>query len=416
MKPWFNRPPTQKPTHIAIIGAGIAGCACAYGLRALGVPITLFDQHPRCAGGASGNPAGLIEAAYSVDHNPVDRFYEAALQQTLATLQVLQASAEPPEFQLTGLLRIMVSPERQAHWQRLLERRQLPVSLFHWLTPAEVSARLGWSCAFPAVWVAEAGVVSPQQLCRSLLAAVPQLTTHYATAIVDIEQKDQHWQLLTAAGESHTFSHVIIAGGDRVGQLSLTQDYPLRLVPGQITQVPATLDSARLALPLSFDDGYLLPAVAGQHVVGASFRPVATATDICERDHQRNWAQLLQAVPELAAVWSAPTWSGRVAVRATSFDHLPLVGPIADKAVVTRAYAKLSHGGTIQRCHYPAAQYQPNAFLCTGLGSRGLTSALLAAELLAALIGGGPLPLGEDLYHAVHPSRFWVRALQRAVQ
>ncbi len=45
------------------------------------------------------------------------------------------------------------------------------------------------------------------------------------------------------------------------------------------------------------------------------------------------------------------------------------------------------------------------------LGSRGLCSAPLAAELLASQIVGEPLPLDKDTLAALHPHRFWVRKL-----
>ncbi|MFX7957288.1 hypothetical protein ABTK56_20030, partial [Acinetobacter baumannii] len=45
-------------------------------------------------------------------------------------------------------------------------------------------------------------------------------------------------------------------------------------------------------------------------------------------------------------------------------------------------------------------------------GSRGLTWSVLGAELLAAQIDGGPLPLEVDLAAALDPGRFVLRALQ----
>ena len=44
-------------------------------------------------------------------------------------------------------------------------------------------------------------------------------------------------------------------------------------------------------------------------------------------------------------------------------------------------------------------------YLCTGLGSRGLTSAALAGELLAAWITGAPFPVEAELRDALDPAR-----------
>ena len=57
---------------------------------------------------------------------------------------------------------------------------------------------------------------------------------------------------------------------------------------------------------------------------------------------------------------------------------------------------------------------QPGLWLHTGLGSRGLTTAHLGAELIAAQASGAPWPLEADLVDAIDPARWWVRAARSA--
>jgi tRNA 5-methylaminomethyl-2-thiouridine biosynthesis bifunctional protein len=52
---------------------------------------------------------------------------------------------------------------------------------------------------------------------------------------------------------------------------------------------------------------------------------------------------------------------------------------------------------------------QPGLYLHTALGSRGLTSAALGGELIAAQICGAPWPLEADLVDAIDPARFALR-------
>ena len=49
----------------------------------------------------------------------------------------------------------------------------------------------------------------------------------------------------------------------------------------------------------------------------------------------------------------------------------------------------------------------------TAHGSRGLVTAPLAGELLAAWIDGAPLPLPRAIAEACHPNRFLLRKLIR---
>jgi len=96
---------------------------------------------------------------------------------------------------------------------------------------------------------------------------------------------------------------------------------------------------------------------------------------------------------------------GYVGVRCVSANRLPLIGPLVDEA------AAMAPGF---RLRGPHAQLPRLAGLYAALayGSRGLTWSVLGAELLAAQIDGGPLPLESDLAAALDPGRFILRALQ----
>jgi tRNA 5-methylaminomethyl-2-thiouridine biosynthesis bifunctional protein len=73
------------------------------------------------------------------------------------------------------------------------------------------------------------------------------------------------------------------------------------------------------------------------------------------------------------------------------------------------AYEGIRQG---QLRRYPAARYVPGLYVHLGLGSRGLTTALLSAELIASQVAGDPLPLERSLVELVHPGRFFMRALR----
>ncbi|MCK1787233.1 hypothetical protein L9Z73_23665, partial [Pseudomonas sp. TNT11] len=52
-------------------------------------------------------------------------------------------------------------------------------------------------------------------------------------------------------------------------------------------------------------------------------------------------------------------------------------------------------------------------YINSGHGSRGLVTAPLCAELLAAWLDDEPLPLPKSVADACHPNRFALRALIR---
>lgn len=52
-------------------------------------------------------------------------------------------------------------------------------------------------------------------------------------------------------------------------------------------------------------------------------------------------------------------------------------------------------------------------YIISALGSRGLCSAPLSAEILASQIFDEPFPVEDSVLNALHPNRFWVRPLLR---
>ena len=102
---------------------------------------------------------------------------------------------------------------------------------------------------------------------------------------------------------------------------------------------------------------------------------------------------------------------GRAAFRCTTPDYLPLVGPVADAAAFNRVYAPLARDAT-EHLTTPAP-WVPGLYVNTGHGSRGLITAPLSGEVIAACVEGEPAPLPRSLLNGLHPSRFLLRNLVR---
>jgi tRNA 5-methylaminomethyl-2-thiouridine biosynthesis bifunctional protein len=102
---------------------------------------------------------------------------------------------------------------------------------------------------------------------------------------------------------------------------------------------------------------------------------------------------------------------GRAAVRFVTPDYLPLVGPVADHAAFQDRYALLARDAT--RRFDAAAPWLPGLLVTTAHGSRGLVSAPLSGEILAAHALGEPMPVPGSVVRALMPSRFAARSLAR---
>jgi tRNA 5-methylaminomethyl-2-thiouridine biosynthesis bifunctional protein len=91
-----------------------------------------------------------------------------------------------------------------------------------------------------------------------------------------------------------------------------------------------------------------------------------------------------------------------VAWRVHTLDRLPLLGqvplPLSQRAEAARQ----------EQARFIARR--PGLHVLAALGSRGLTQAALAGEVVAAMIAGSPLPAGSALLDAVDAARFAARA------
>ena len=97
----------------------------------------------------------------------------------------------------------------------------------------------------------------------------------------------------------------------------------------------------------------------------------------------------------------------RCGVRCATRDHLPMVGNVPDYAATLAEYATLNENPQAAA----SAPYYQDLFMLGGLGSRGLCTAPLTAEVLAAQMSDEPLPLDAQTLAALNPNRLWVRKL-----
>ena len=87
-----------------------------------------------------------------------------------------------------------------------------------------------------------------------------------------------------------------------------------------------------------------------------------------------------------------------------------MAGNLPDYEALLTCYADLPQQRDAQAEIVPAPAW-PGLFVLGALGSRGLCSGPLAAEVLAAQLCDEPIPLDRDTLAALNPNRYWVRKL-----
>jgi tRNA 5-methylaminomethyl-2-thiouridine biosynthesis bifunctional protein len=391
--PWFALPPPTTPQHATVIGGGIAGCQIAHALAQRGWSVTLLERHARLATEASGNRAGVLTPKMTAQTSWGETFYRDAFHFAVQQIHALEAAGHHIDWAQCGALQLAHEP-REAARQQALRVRGLPADFIQILDREAASAIAGIPLPVGASYFPQAGWVNPASLCAALVA-------HER---IDV-------RTLTDATRLPTSGITIIASGREAQRFAESAFLPFLPVQGQTSVAQASPATAALRTTVGHE-GYLTPAMQGQHIFGATFvRNVREAVLDTAAD-QLNAQQLAEHLPDFAQALGQVA-SSHAAIRMTTPDRYPIVGALPDVAFFQEHYATLRHGNSRAQQALPAAHYQPGVFILAGLGSRGLTTSGWCAALLAALICGETLPVAATLYCNVHPARFLIRQLKR---
>ncbi len=208
---------------------------------------------------------------------------------------------------------------------------------------------------------------------------------------------------------------VVLAGAADAARFEQSAWLPLKRIRGQISALPATARSGQLRTVLCAK-GYVAPPRDGTHTLGASFNFQQTDDAPSVAEHQANLEMLEQISTDLyqrlqADPQRTEALQGRVAFRCTSPDYLPLIGPLADPQRFAETYAALARNA--RQSVQAVCPWLDGLYVNTAHGSRGMISAPLSGELLAAWLDDEPLPLPREVAEACHPNRFLLRKLIR---
>ncbi|HVL02144.1 MAG TPA: FAD-dependent 5-carboxymethylaminomethyl-2-thiouridine(34) oxidoreductase MnmC, partial [Dongiaceae bacterium] len=326
--------------------------------------------------------------------------------------QNLQPGAD---WNLNGVLQLAWDESERAEQQKLLESGLWPDDVVAALTQEQVSALTQVPCPHPALLMKFGGWLNPAFLCRALLQH-PGIQLRTSVRAEPSLQPDQRWCI---NDEPTAFDAVVLANTFEANQNLFAQHLPLRWIRGQISYVPATPASQQLQYAINYD-GYLNPARDGFHCIGATFHPKDKDPQERAQDHVKNLQQLRDTWPAMAAALQLPMndqmmdhgeIQGRVGFRCQTPDFLPVVGPLPDSAAFAHTYADIGKG--FLKREFERAPLLPGLYITTAHGSKGITSSLLAAEILAGYITGEPQPVDRDVVFAVHPARFLLREIKR---
>jgi tRNA 5-methylaminomethyl-2-thiouridine biosynthesis bifunctional protein len=379
-----------EPGTCTVVGAGLAGAAVAASLAKRGWRVTVLDAAATPANGASGLPAGILAPHISPDDSLLSKLSRAGARVTLQQAESLLDKGL--DWSPTGVLERCLD-----HPRRLPEAWStdgaMAAAAQDWVRPASdaqiVASGLAVDDDKAALWHAKAGWIKPAQLVQAWLRT-PGVNWQGNSTVSRLQRVGSAWQAISASGELLASSDlVVVASGFATASLvALLSPTPLSLqaIRGQVSWALHTHDTAGACpvFPVN-GHGHLLANLpldaAGRQpawLIGSSFeRDTASALPKASDDLD-NLQRLQTLLPQCAKTLTQPpltlrAWAG---VRCATPTRLPSVGPV----------------GTAD-----------GVWVCTGMGSRGLTFAALCAELLAAQLHSEPWPIEQRLAKALQP-------------
>ncbi|EAQ3913845.1 bifunctional tRNA (5-methylaminomethyl-2-thiouridine)(34)-methyltransferase MnmD/FAD-dependent 5-carboxymethylaminomethyl-2-thiouridine(34) oxidoreductase MnmC [Salmonella enterica] len=405
--PWFYRSGSEK-RETAIIGGGIASALLSLALLRRGWQVTLYCADDQPAQGASGNRQGALYPLLSKHDAAINRFFPTAFTFARRLYDALPVSFDHGWCGVTQLGWDEKSQQKIAQMLSLA----LPAGLASALNAEEAEQAVGVTTRCGGITYPAGGWLCPEQLTRAVIALATEqgLQTRFRHTLTSLVAQESRWQLRFTSGETASHEAVVLANGHQINRFDQTRPLPVYAVGGQVSHIPTTPALSALRQVLCYD-GYLTPQNPHnqQHCIGASYHRGDESTVWREEDQRQNRQRLLDCFPD--AKWATEVDvsgnSARCGVRCATRDHLPMVGNVPDYHATLTHYADLADNKTSAA---PAPVY-PGLFMLGALGSRGLCSAPLCAEILAAQMSNEPIPLDASTLAALNPNRLWVRKL-----
>jgi tRNA 5-methylaminomethyl-2-thiouridine biosynthesis bifunctional protein len=252
-----------------------------------------------------------------------------------------------------------------------------------------------------------AGVVLPVPLCKALQQSCGDSLNIIRAEVEQIKRHGERWTCRSVDGQVFESETLVIASGVCVDDLGLELELPVESIRGQVAALNEVDESADMTKAVNAGK-YFTPLINGVHYIGATYNRGVNDPAIDEKDNMDLLNILNGFYPDVFDNEDVvSSWAG---FRLMTKDRVPVVGAVPDSAFFKQEYEDIRHGNNQKG--YAAARYMDGLYVSLAHGSRGFTSSLLSAEIIAAQVEAEPLPVSDDVMAYLSPSRFIVNNLK----
>ena len=417
----------DKTSKVAVVGSGLAAATACLALVKRGICTTLYFDGDTLASGASGNPQGGFYPQLHSEASIASRiqahsflYARQAYDHTIEHAKACGLADVAHDF--CGVIQLSFNDKVAERQNKLAAADVWPEALIKPVNSKEVSDIANLALPYSGLYIGLGGWLSPPQLVTAMieealqsgkLTLKPNHTYVSHEAVETTKQRVQiRFNLDSAESEEViTADHLILALGAGAVNASDFNSLSLRPVRGQVEAIPTQMPIEQLNTVLCHK-GYMTPVFEGRHALGSTYVKNDLSTDVRGDETEMNLATHEQALANTDIVQALQhDGKARAATRLGSPDHQPVVGALHNFDSLKELYTMLGVGKPLT-----SAPVLPSSVVSTltCLGSRGLTTAPLMAEVLVSSLCKEPLPLSNDLLNAVNTSRFMTREAIRS--
>ena len=423
----FTNDSLDKTSKVAVVGSGLAAATACLALVKRGISTTLYFDGDTLASGASGNPQGGFYPQLHSEASIASRiqahsflYARQAYDHTIEHAKACGLADVAHDF--CGVIQLSFNDKVAERQNKLAAADVWPETLIKPADSKEVSDIANLALPYSGLYIGLGGWISPPQLVTAMIEEALQsgkLTlkpNHIYVSHEAVETTKQQvrirFNLDSAENEEViTADHLILALGAGAVNASDFNSLSLRPVRGQVEAIPTQMPIEQLNTVLCHK-GYMTPVFEGRHALGSTYVKNDLSTDVRGDETEMNLATHEQALANTDIVQALQhDGKARAATRLGSPDHQPVVGALHNFDSLKELYTMLGVGKPLT-----SAPVLPSSVVSTltCLGSRGLTTAPLMAEVLVSSLCKEPLPLSNDLLNAVNTSRFMTREAIRS--
>jgi glycine oxidase len=373
---------TEQHSYDAIfVGGGVIGLSCAWRAAQGGARVVVLDRAEPPAGAtrvAAGMLAPVGELAFG-EPQLLEMTLAAARLYPEFIAELESASGLSTGYGRQGALHIALDRDDAAQLRRVHDlQRSLDLEA-EWLPPRRCrQLEPGLTPSFNGgVHASDEATVDPRALTAALLAALAADGVEVRTGAEVVDGLFKGERLVgvrPAAGDELRAERVVLATGAWSGQAEWLPEParpPVRPVKGQVLELRGRDGTAPCERIVASERVYLVPRPDGRLIVGATSEEQGFDTAVTAGGVHELLREAYRLLPDVAELELVDAIAG---LRPGTPDNLPLVGPGAVDGLL----------------------------LATGHYRNGILLAPLAAEAIAAVLAGEPLPASAA---AANPDR-----------